>query len=440
MGRNATVAVGQASGLLGRIGGSLGSRFWRLWSASVVSNLADGMFWVALPLLAVTLTASPALVAGVVVASRLPWLLFALVAGALADRLDRRRTMVLVDLGRVVILGGLALTVAAGVATIWLLYVVAFLLGVLETLFDTAAQAILPNIVPRERLTAANSRLLAAEFTMNQFIGPPLGGFLAAIGIAVAFGTTAAGYLAAALFLAGIAGTFRQERTGPPTHIVEEIAEGIGYLARHSLLRTMAVTIALLNLAQGAVWAVLVLYVVEPGPMGLDEVGFGLLLATMAAGTILGTVGAGVIERRLGKPNLFAVSMVTLAAGNIALASSTDALVVGAILALNGGFVGAFNVVYQSLRQRIVPDRILGRLVATFRMLGWGALPVGAFLGGLVGEAFGLRAVFWAAAVLTLALLPARLLITDRRIADAEAEALAQRATSPPEPAPPTST
>jgi MFS family permease len=405
-----------------------------------VSNLADGMFWVALPLLAVTLTASPALVAGVVVASRLPWLLFALVAGALADRLDRRRTMVLVDLGRVVILGGLALTVAAGVATIWLLYVVAFLLGVLETLFDTAAQAILPNIVPRERLTAANSRLLAAEFTMNQFIGPPLGGFLAAIGIAVAFGTTAAGYLAAALFLAGIAGTFRQERTGPPTHIVEEIAEGIGYLARHSLLRTMAVTIALLNLAQGAVWAVLVLYVVEPGPMGLDEVGFGLLLATMAAGTILGTVGAGVIERRLGKPNLFAVSMVTLAAGNIALASSTDALVVGAILALNGGFVGAFNVVYQSLRQRIVPDRILGRLVATFRMLGWGALPVGAFLGGLVGEGFGLRAVFWAAAVLTLALLPARLLITDRRIADAEAEALAQRATSPPEPAPPTST
>ncbi|HEV8490067.1 MAG TPA: MFS transporter [Candidatus Limnocylindrales bacterium] len=412
---------------IARLGGGLGRDFWRLWSASVVSNLADGMFWVALPLLAVSLTDSPALVAGVTVAARLPWLVFALVAGALADRLDRRRTMMLVDFGRVVLLGGLAVAVIAGAATVWLIYVVAFLLGVLETLFDTAAQAILPNVVPRERLTAANGRLLAAEFTMNQFVGPPLGGLLAATGLGVAFGTTAAGYLAAALLIAGLAGSFRPGRAGPPTRIDQEIREGIGYLARHRLLRVLAVVIALLNLAQGAVWAILVLYVVAPGPMGLSEVGYGLLLTTNAVGTIAGTIVAGPIEQRLGKPNLFAVCVVVLAAGNVALASSTSPFVVGGVFAIGGIFLGAFNVAYQSLRQRIVPDRILGRLVATFRMLGWGALPLGAIVGGVVGEAFGLTAVFWAAAVMTIVLLPARLLVSDERIAQAEAVAVAER-------------
>jgi MFS family permease len=392
-----------------------------------VSNLSDGMFWVALPLLAVSLTDSPALVAGVVVASRLPWLVFALVAGALADRLDRRRTMMLVDLGRVVLLGGLALAVVAGAASIWLVYVVAFLLGVLETLFDTAAQAILPNVVPRDRLTAANGRLLAAEFTMNQFVGPPLGGFLAAIGLGFAFGSMAAGYLAAGLLIAGLVGSFRPQRTGPPTRITHEIRDGVAYLAHHRLLRVLAIVIALLNFAQGAVWAILVLYVVAPGPMGLSEVGYGLLLTSSAVGTIAGTTVAGTIERRLGKPNLFVASVVVLAAGNVALASSTNPFVVGGVLAIGGIFHGAFNVAYQSLRQRIVPDRILGRLVATFRMLGWGALPLGALLGGVVGEAFGLTAVFWAAAAMSLVLLPARLLITDSRIADAEAAAVAER-------------
>ena len=327
-----------------------------------------------------------------------------------------------------VLLGGLAVAVLAGAASIWLIYVVAFVLGILETLFDTAAQAILPNIVPRERLTAANGRLLAAEFTMNQFVGPPMGGLLAAVGLGIAFGTTAAGYLGAALLIAGLAGSFRAEQTGPPTRIDQEIREGIAYLFRHRLLRVLAIVIALLNLAQGAVWAILVLYVVAPGPMGLSEVGFGLLLTTNAVGTIAGTIVAGPIERRLGKPNLFVACVIVLAAGNVALASSTNPFVVGGVFAIGGIFLGAFNVAYQSLRQRIVPDRILGRLVATFRMLGWGALPLGALLGGVVGEAFGLTAVFWAAAAATLILLPVRLLITDERIAAAEAAAVAERA------------
>ncbi len=396
-----------------------------------MSNLGDGIFWIALPLLAVSLTDSPALVAGVTIASRLPWLLFALVAGALADRLDRRRTMILVQLGRVALLGGFAAAILAGQATIWLLYAVGFLLGVLETIFDTAAQAIVPNLVARDRLESANGRLLAAEFTMNQFVGPPVGGLLAAAGLATAFGAAAAGFLGGALLLAGLAGTFRPERSGPPTRMHSEIREGIAFLAGHRLLRTLAIVIALLNLAQGAVFSLLVLYAVAPGPMGLSEFGFGLLLGVNAVGSVTGTLVAQRVERALGKPNLLLVCVLALAAGNIALALTTNPFVIGATYAIGGVFLGSFNVAYQSLRQRLAPDRILGRVVATFRMLGWGALSLGAAIGGLLGEAFGLTAVFWSAAVVTLLLAPARVLVTTARISDAEAAALDGRGSGP---------
>jgi MFS family permease len=392
-----------------------------------VSNLCDGIFWVALPLLAISLTDSPALIAGVATAQRLPWLVFALVAGALVDRLDRRRTMLLVHVARVGLIGALAVAVWAGFASILLLYVVAFLLGILETLFDTAAQSIVPNVVPRDRLESANGRLLAAEFTLNQFVGPPVGGLLAAVGLTVAFGVAAAGFVGAALLLAGIAGSFRPVSTAPPQRFDREIREGISFLARHPLLRVLAVVLGLLNLAQGGVWALLVLFAVAPGPMGLNEVGFGLLLTTNAVGSIAGTLLAPWIERWLGKPNLLLVCILVLAASSATLAATTNAVVIGIVLAVAGVFLGAFNVAYQSLRQRVVPDRLLGRVVATFRMLGWGALPLGAVMGGFIGEVFGLQAVFVSATVATLLLVPARLLITPERIAAAEAAAEAER-------------
>jgi MFS family permease len=179
------------SSFAARVGGGLPGAYWKLWSASAGSNLADGIFWIALPLLAITLTDSPALIAGVTIASRLPWLIFSLVAGALADRLDRRRTMIIVNVARAALLGSLALMAAVGLASLPLLYVVAFALGMAETLFDTAAQSIMPNIVEPEGLNRANGRLYAVELTMNQFVGPPVGGFLAAVTIAAAFGTGA---------------------------------------------------------------------------------------------------------------------------------------------------------------------------------------------------------------------------------------------------------
>ena len=420
-------------GRIGRfLGGELGRGFWTLFSASFLANLSDGIFQIALPLLAVSLTTEPGLVAGVAVASRLPWLVFALIAGALADRLDRRRTMVLVDAGRVILLVGLTIAVLANVATIWLLYIVAFVLGCFETMFDTAASSMLPNVVGKERVVAANSRLNAVELTMNTFVGPPLGGFLAGIAIAAAFGASAAGYLGALLCLVTLTGSFRAVRDGPPASIASEIGDGMTYLWRHPFLRTMAFVVGPMNLASTAVFAILVLYVVTPGPLGLDGVGFGLLMTAIAAGTVAGTLLAGRIERAIGRANLFVACIGSLLVIDLVWIVIPQPIVIGVVLALASSIGGAFNVVFGSIRQRIVPNHLLGRVMASFRVISWGALPIGALLGGILGQAFGLTAVFIGAAVIHLCLLPSRLILTNAFMAQVEAHAAANAAPESP--------
>jgi MFS family permease len=418
-----------------QIGGDLGRGFWTLFSASFLANLSDGIFQIALPLLAISVTKEPGLVAGVTVASRLPWLVFALIAGALADRLDRRRTMILVDAGRVVLLGGLTIAVVANVATIWLLYVVAFVLGCFETMFDTAASSMLPNVVGKDKVVAANSRLNAVELTMNNFVGPPLGGFLAGLAIATAFGTAAAGYLGALLCLLTLKGSFRVARHGPPASIRSEIGAGLTYLWQHRLLRTMAFVVGPMNLASTAVFAILVLYVVKPGPLGLDGVGLGLLTTALAVGTVAGTLLASRIERLIGRANLFVACIASLLVLDLVWIVVPNPIAIGVILALSSSIGGAFNVVFGSIRQRIVPNHLLGRVMASFRVISWGSLPIGALLGGIIGQTFGLPAVFIGAAVIHLALLPSRLILTDGFMAQVEAHAAANADAEPvPEP------
>jgi len=406
-----------------RIDAGLGRGFWTLFSASFLANLADGIFQIALPLLAVSLTRDPGLVAGVTFASRLPWLVFALIAGALADRFDRRRTMVLVDAIRALLLAGLAVAVVEGLASIWLLYVVAFVLGCLETMFDTAASSMLPNVVGRERIVAANSRLNAVELTMNQFVGPPIGGLLVALGVATAFGTAAAAYVGALLCLITIAGTFRPTRTGPPASIRSEIGEGLRYLFQHRLLRTMAFVVGPMNLASTAVFSVIVLYVVAPGPLGLDSVGFGLLLTSVAIGTVTGTLAAGWFERVFGRANLFVACIGSLLVTDLVWILVPQPVLIAIILAISTTVGGAFNVVFGSIRQRIVPNHLLGRVMASFRVISWGSIPLGALLGGIIGQAFGLTAVFLSAAAIHSVLLLSRAVLTDEFMAQVEAQA-----------------
>ena len=400
----------------------LGPNFHKALVASGFANLADGVFQVALPLLAVQLTRSPLLIAGVNLAARLPWLL-ALVAGALADRLDRRQTMVRVNLVRTVVLGGLALAVATDLANLAVLYAVALLLGLAETLFDTSAQSLLPALVARDQLTTANSRLFAVELVANTFVGPPLGGLLAAAGLAVAMGVPAAAYLAGAGCLALIAGSFRA--TGAvqrgTSRLRDEIAEGVRFVWRHPVLRPLAIMLGVENMAFAAVFSVFVLFAVEPGPMGLSKAGYGVLLATLGAGSLVGTWLAVPAERRLGRVRTLVLSVVLNAASLAVLVLTTSPVLVGTSLAVIGVAIVLWNVVTVSLRQRITPDRLLGRMNAAYRLVGWGMMPIGSLLGGVLAEWLGLRPTFLVAAVITLATLVGFRWVTEEAVARAEA-------------------
>jgi MFS family permease len=399
----------------------LGRNFHKALVASGFANLADGVFQVALPLLAVQLTRSPLLVAGVAVAARLPWLL-APVAGALADRLDRRQTMVRVNLVRTVLLGGLALAVAADLATLVMLYAVALLLGFAETLFDTSDQSLLPAIVPRDDLTRANSLLFAVEMVANTFVGPPLGGLLAAAGLAVAMGVPAVAYLAGAGCVALIAGSFRAAGgTAGPTRLRDDVAEGARFVWRHPVLRPLAIMLGVENMAFAAVYAVFVLFAVAPGPMGLSKAGFGTLSAALGVGALAGTWLAVPAERRLGRVRTLVLSVLLSAGSLVVPVVTARPIPVGASMALTGVGMMLWNVVTVSLRQRITPDRLLGRMNASYRLVGWGTMPLGALLGGVLAEALGLRAAFLVAAVITLATLVGFRWVTAEAVARAEA-------------------
>ncbi|HRF93710.1 MAG TPA: MFS transporter, partial [Aggregatilineales bacterium] len=185
------------------------NHFWSLWIATALSNLSDGIFKLALPLLALHLTNSPALVAGVAFAVRLPWLLFALPVGVFADYFDRRLMMIRADFVRVIILIILIVCMSLNMMTIPLIYLVAFLLGIAETFADTAASSILPAIIDKSELERANTRLVGVITVTNEFIGPPLGGAIAAVSLLLSFATSSALYFVATLALLTISGSFR---------------------------------------------------------------------------------------------------------------------------------------------------------------------------------------------------------------------------------------
>ena len=372
-------------------------------------------------MLALDLTRSPGLVAGVTFAGSLPWLFFALPAGAYADRLDRRRTMTAVTLVRVVAIGGLALAAWADVASLPLLYAVALVLGVGQTFFDTAAQSLMPALVSRDDLSKANARLFAVELTMNQFAGPPAGGALAARGIGLSLGSSALAFLAAAIPLARMEGSFRPVRDEPAGRLRTEIAEGLRYVWGHRVLRTFALLLGVMNLVSTGMFAVFPLFAVKPGPMGLSEAGFGLLLTSMTVGALAATAVTDRIEKRVGSAPVLVVSVILIGLPFfVPYATASVAANAGALTVATGAGV-AWNVVTVSLRQRITPGHLLGRMNATYRLLGWGGMPIGAGLGGLVGELFGVRAVFLAAGILSMLLVPpAALVLTASTLAAAE--------------------
>lgn len=371
---------------------SLGPNFDKLWLASAVSNLGDGVRLAALPLLAATLTRDPGLVAGLAVMLWLPWLLLSLVAGAVVDQMDRRRLMAAAQGLRMMIVALLGVAVWMGWAGLPLLYAVAFLMGAAETLFDTAAQAIIPSVVAPPQLEPANARLIGAEIVANQFAGPPLGAFLFGLAAASPFLLDAATFAVAAVLLVALKGSFRPIQDDTRSRLGHRISEGLFWLWHHRLLRAVTFMVALVNLFYASTGAILVLFALEI--LGLNEFGFGALLAMFAVGASLGTVAAHRVTRMLGPGTVALTALSVGGAAQVAIGLSSRPVAVGAMMAVQGIGFAIFNVTFRSLRQAVVPDRLLGRVVSSQRALGYGAVPAGAVFGGLVARALGLRAPF----------------------------------------------
>jgi len=383
---------------------ALGGRYWRLWSASTASALGDGLRRVALPLLAVHLTTDPRQVALVAAAGTVPWLVFGLPVGALVDRWDRRRTVWVVDLLRTLTVAVLAGAAAAGALSVALLAGVAFALGTGEIFAESAALALVPQLVASFQPERANGRLQAGEVTAGQFAGQGLGGVLYAVALALPFTLDAATFLLSAALVS----TLRTPTRRPPTRrrlpaaslrrLPAETAEGLRWLAGHQLLAILCVLLAVLAAVSGAFWAVAALYAASI--LGLGPTGFGVLLAAGAAGSLAGSLLAEPLAARLGTASAIrlAVALVTLATAGLAATGSP--LVAGALLVVNGIAVLVWNVVTVSLRQAIIPDHLLGRVSSAYLFIGLGAQPAGALGAGLLAHAAGLRAVFAVSAAL----------------------------------------
>jgi MFS family permease len=398
----------------------LGADYRKLWAAAAVSTLGDGVREAALPLLAASLTRDPAKVAAVAFAGRLPWLLFSLVSGALVDRTDRRRVMWQVDSLRALVVIALAAAVLLESTSIGLLVAIAFVLGTGETLFDNAAQALMPAVVGRQHLEAANTRLYAAQISSEEFVGPPVGSLLFAVAMAAPFFLDAGSFLVAVFLVLAMRGTYRAPHRQTQEHprLRAEIAEGLRWLWRHRLLRTLAIMLGVWNLLTTASVAIFVLFATEE--LHVSKAGYGLLFSAGAVGSLVGTAVATRVTRRLGPGRCLLGAVVISSLASFVVADTANAYLVGVMGAI-GSMVGIiWNVVTVSLRQAIIPDELLGRVNSVYRFLGWGMMPIGAALGGLLASVFGLRSPFWVTgvALLAMAFLTFRI-VNDRAIADA---------------------
>jgi MFS family permease len=374
---------------------ALPADFWRLWSAAVVSRLGSGVASAAAPLLATTLTRDPRQIALVSVSAGLPWLLFALHTGALADRWDRRRVMWACDLVSAGIYAVLAVAVLAGQAALWTLCAVAFAAATVSTLFDSASQAALPSIVPRGLLPRANSRLYVGTVLAGLFAGPPLGSWLFAAVEGLPFALDAVSFLGSAALVFSIRARFSAAGRGR-TSLRHDIGEGIRWLWAHRQLRAVVVLLTIWNLTESATVGVLVLYALED--LGLDAAAYGVLLTGVAVGGVLGATAAPRLERRIGTGAVIAATVAATVLADVGLALTRRPGVAVALLALVGAAAFTFNVVSVSYRQSVVPDGLQGRVSSTYRFATWGINPVGAGLGGVVAQAAGVPAVFWSAA------------------------------------------
>ena len=373
----------------------------RVVAAASLSNLGDGLRVVALPLLAAALNPDPLLVSGLVVAGYLPWVLFGLPIGSLVDRGRPEVFMLATNIGRAVLLGLLTVGLASGLASIWLLYVIAFLLGIGEAAYDNASQSLVPRLVPDRRLESANAALVTAERVGQDLIGPAVAGVLFTVAVALPFGLNAVLLVVAAALLIGI--TSEAPRLAGRGGVLTETVAGMRWLWRDRFVRRLILTGACLVFTTSVWESTLVL--LATGPVGLSAAGYGLVLGVGALGGVGGAVATPYLVARMDRWRLQLGSLGLCGVVDLLLAVAPSPLTIALAWGGIGFGFAVWHVVSISTRQRVVPPEILARVNSAARTLSISALPAGALAGGIAANIAGLRAPAAIAAALTLALL-----------------------------------
>ena len=372
-----------------------------------VSLLGSQVTLVALPLTAVlTLHAGPSQMGALRVAATLPFLLFGLLAGAWVDRRSRLMVLTMSSLGQALLLAVIPALALAGVLRIEIVYAIAFLVGVLTVGFDVAYQAFVPSLVPGESLVDANSKLETSR-SLTLVVGPSAGGILVQLLTApLAILADVASFLFAAAMLSTIPDPVR---AGPPVErhsLLREVWEGLGALLGHPVLRASATATTLVNLTVAMSTPVLFLYMVRT--LHLTPTLVGIALAVNGLGGVVGAVAGGRAARRLPVAAILGLGLLLVGVGILLVASAAGPVATVLALLLTGeaalGFsLPFYNLNQLSLRQSLTPDRLQARVHASSRTLTWGAVPLGAVIGGLLGEHIGLRGTLVVSGLGTLA-------------------------------------
>lgn len=397
-------------------GSSLGQPFWRLWAAFTATNLADGLSLVAFPLLAIELTDDARLVSLVTVFRFIPFVVVGLPAGVLLDRFDRRRIAIVAQLGRAATAALVAGMVLAGNASIPLIVGAAFVIGVGEVLTDGGLPALIRALVRRDRLELANSRFSATQTVSNVFVGPPLAALLFEIEAAAPFALSVLLFLVATGLLGRIPGRFRAvaaeatadtEATagGGLRRLVAEISTGLQFVWRHPVLRPMAFTVMAFSFVGQATNAVFVILVTER--FGLGSLGFGTLISIRGVTSVAMSLGVARFIGRVGYGMSMRFAVVTFTASSLLFGFATAAVLAVVASLINGLSDPAWNVVTNTVRQRIVPDEVFGRMMTAYLFIAWSMNPVGAFAGGIITDLWGAQWVSVMAAVVVGSLLVA---------------------------------
>ena len=373
-----------------------------LWAGQTVSKVGTEVSVLAIPLIAIQLLDATTLeVGGLTAVEFLPFLLVGLPAGAWVDRMRRRRVLIVADIGRLVALASIPVVHSVATLTIAQLYVVAFVTGVLTVFFDVAYQSYLPELVERAQLVEGNAKLAATESGAH-IVGPGLGGALIGwLGAAAAVAADAASYAVSLVSLLSIHAPGEEPDVpyGGRPSLVSDIREGLRFVWHEHRIRAVAFCTSMSNLFSAVQGAVILLLMTRM--LGFSGTKIGVVFAFAGVGAVIGAVSAPWLARRLGVGKAILVGIIVAGVGPLLIAAATGAsaaVLIAVGIGLQGGGGVAYNINQVSVRQALCPRRLLGRMNASVRFMVWGTLPVGGFLGGVLGTAIGIRSTLWVAA------------------------------------------